>query len=39
MESKSISDFLAELKVARENAVLGSYEKAIVKYKSASTIV
>jgi hypothetical protein len=33
MEQKGIADFLNELKVARENSILGNYEEAIKKYK------
>jgi len=29
MESKGMNDFLPELKIARENAILGSYEEAL----------
>jgi hypothetical protein len=32
---KGIGDFLNELKLARENAILGSYEEALKKYKGA----
>lgn len=32
METKSINDFLNELKIARENSVLGNYEDSIKKY-------
>lgn len=39
VESKSINDFLSELKIARENAILGNYEEAIKKYKSTSSII
>ena len=39
METKNISDFLNELKMARENSILGNYEEAIKKYKSTSTII
>ena len=35
MEKKGMNDFLSELKIARENSILGSYEEAIKKYKSA----
>lgn len=34
-----MNDFLPELKMARENAILGSYEEALQKYKSVVTIV
>jgi hypothetical protein len=33
METKGMNDFLTELKVARENAILGSYEDAMKKYR------
>jgi hypothetical protein len=39
MEPKGISDFLNELKLAREFAILGSYEDSIKKFKSTSSIV
>jgi hypothetical protein len=31
---KGIGDFLNELKLARENSILGNYEEALKKYKS-----
>ena len=34
-EPKAIGDVLPELKMARENAILGSYEEALKRYKSA----
>lgn len=39
VESKGINDFMNELKLARENAILGNYEEALNKYKSTSTII
>ena len=36
---KGIGDFLTELKIARENAILGNYEDAISKYRSTLSIV
>ena len=39
MESKGISDFLNELKLARENSILGNYEDSIKKYRSSIQIV
>lgn len=34
-----LSNFLTELKIARENAILGNYEESLKKYKSAMQIV
>jgi hypothetical protein len=39
MESKGINDFLTELKLARENSILGNYEDSLKKYKSTASIV
>jgi len=32
---RGIGDFLTELKLARENAILGSYEEALKRYKTS----
>ena len=34
-----MNDFLNELKVARENSILGNYDEAIKKYRSTATII
>lgn len=34
-----MNDFLTELKLARENAILGNYEEALKRYRSTQTIV
>jgi len=39
MESKGMNDFLTELKLARENSILGNYEDSLRKYKSALAII
>lgn len=39
MEGKGIGDFLNELKLAREFAILGSYEDSVKKYRSTASIV
>jgi hypothetical protein len=33
MESRGMNDFLNELKLARENAILGTYDESIKKYQ------
>lgn len=38
-ESKGIGDFLSELKMAREFAILGNYEEALRKYKATVQII
>ena len=39
MESKGINDFLNELKLARENSLLGNYEDSLKKYKSSANLI
>lgn len=39
MESKGINDFINELKLARENSILGNYEESIKKYNSVVKII
>jgi hypothetical protein len=39
VESRGMSDFLTELKLARENAILGNYNESLKKYRSSVTIV
>jgi hypothetical protein len=39
LEEKGIGDFLSELKMARECAILGNYEESLKKYKTTVQII